>query len=39
MKRLLFLIAIPTLVLASACAKSSAGTTSGDSSPAPDAAW
>ena len=38
MKRLLFLIAIPTLVLASACAKSSAGTTSGDSSPAPDAA-
>jgi len=38
MKRLLFLIAIPTLVLASACAKSSAGTTSGDSSPPPDAA-
>jgi membrane fusion protein, heavy metal efflux system len=38
MKRLLFLIAIPALVLASACAKSSVGTTSGDSSPAPDAA-
>jgi cobalt-zinc-cadmium efflux system membrane fusion protein len=38
MKRLLCLIAIPTLVLASACAKSSAGTTSSDSSPAPDAA-
>jgi len=37
MKRLL-LIAIPTLVLASACAKSSAGTTTGDNSPAPDAA-
>jgi len=37
MKRLLLLAAIPGLVFASACARSSASSTAGDGSPAPDA--
>jgi cobalt-zinc-cadmium efflux system membrane fusion protein len=38
MRRLLLLLAVPGLVFASACARSSADSTGGDGSPAPDAA-